>query len=272
MDTKQINEICLRRFNNFLGCLSINELKDESIRNQLCHDFNIGSFVIFNIDESSKPGTHWILIHRMIGGNLFLFDSFGAFGSNSVFSFEKFGDAEKSFITSYDNSLDGELFQYSQDCKYKNDFTFSYNRINTLILDKNLLKRYTFYDNMSTPLYYLLDFLKVLCPGKISHSMFYYSSQLQPFNTIVCGELCILIAESLFRDLFTLVNKKPDITVVEMLSERIHSLFSAAFRPVDFVRLVKEYMLFIDPFYKVKTGNAEYFKKQFSNENTKLIV
>ena len=125
---------------------------------------------------------------------------------------------------------------------------------------------------MSTPLYYLLDFLKRLCPGKSIHSMFYYSSQLQPFNSIVCGELCILIAESLFRDLATLVNKKPDITTVKMLSDRIHSLFSTAFTAKEFVRLVKEYMLFIDPFYKVKTGNAEYFKKQFSNENTKLIV
>ena len=125
---------------------------------------------------------------------------------------------------------------------------------------------------MSTPLYYLLDFLKVLCPAKTSHNMFYYSSQLQPFNTIVCGELCILIAESLFRNLRTLSNKKPDITVVEMLSERIHILFSTAFRAEEFVRLVKEYMLSIDPFYKVKPSIAEYFKKIFSSENTKLIV
>ena len=125
---------------------------------------------------------------------------------------------------------------------------------------------------MSTSLYYLLDFLKVLCPGKTSHSMYYYSSQLQPFNTIVCGELCILIAESLFRDLRTLSNKKPDIIVVAMLSDRIHNLFSTAFRVEEFVRLVKEYMLSIDPFYEVKASNAEYLKKMFSNENTKLII
>ena len=272
MDTLQINEICFRQYANFLGCLSIDELKNKDIRNQLCHDFDVGAFVIFNIDEGSKPGTHWVLLHRMIGGKLFLYDSFGAFGSNSVFKFETFGDAEKSFITSYDNSLDGELFQYSPDCKYKNDFTFSYNRIHTLTIDKNLLKRYTFYKNMSAPLYYLLDFLKVLCPGKTSHSIFYYSSQLQPFNTIVCGELCILIAESLFRDLRTLTNKKPDLTVVDMLSNRIHNLFSTAFAAKIFVRLVKEYMLSIDPFYKVKPSVAEYFKNIFSSENTKLII
>ena len=142
----------------------------------MCHDFKVGSFVIFNIDESSKPGTHWILLHRMVGGNLFLFDSFGAFGSDSVFRFNEFGDAEKAVISSYEESLDGQFFQYSQDCNYKNDFTFSNNRINTLILHKSLLNKYTFLDNMSTPLYYLLDFLKQLCPGKSSHSMFYYSS------------------------------------------------------------------------------------------------
>ena len=134
----------------------------------------------------------------MVGGNLFLFDSFGAFGSDSVFRFNEFDDAEKAVISSYEESLDGQFFQYSQDCNYKNGFTFSNNRINTLILHKSLLNKYTFLDNMSTPLYYLLDFLKQLCPGKSSHSMFYYSSQLQPLNTIVCGELCILVAESLF--------------------------------------------------------------------------
>ena len=132
----------------------------------MCHDFKVGSFVIFNIDESSKPGTHWILLHRMVGGNLFLFDSFGAFGSDSVFRFSEFGDAEKAVISSYEESLDGQFFQYSQDCNYKNDFTFSNNRINTLILHKSLLNKYTFLDNMSTPLYYLLDFLKQLCPGE----------------------------------------------------------------------------------------------------------
>ena len=168
--------------------------------------------------------------------------------------------------------LNGQFFQYSDDYNYKNDFTFAHNRINTLLLDKNLLVKYTNYDNMTTPLYYLLDFLKQLCPGNSSYGMFYYSSQLQPFNTIVCGELCILVAESLFRDLFTLLNKKPDVTVVKMLSERIHILFSTAFRAEEFVRLVKEYMLFIDPFYKVKIGNANYFKNLFSSENTKLIV
>ena len=272
MDTRQINEICIGRFKNFLGCLSIDELKNAQIRNRLCHDFIVGSFIIFNIDEASKPGTHWVLLHRMTGGHLFLFDSFGAFGSDSVFSFKEFGEAEKSVIQSYNESLDGQFFQYSKYCNYKDDFTFTNNIINTLTLHKNLLKKYTHYKNMSTPLYYLLDFLKVLCPGKTYHSMFYYSSQLQPFNSIVCGELCILIAESLFRDLRTLSNKKPDLTVVNMLSDRIHNLFSTAFRAEELVRLVKEYMLYIDPFYKVKPSNAEYFKKIFSSENTKLIV
>ena len=272
MDTKQINDLCMNRFINFLGCLPIDILKNKAIRDKLCHDFDVGGFVIFNVDEKSKPGTHWVLLHRMTGGNLLFFDSFGAFGSNSVFKFNEFGDAEKAIISSYDDSLDGQFFQYFQDCKYKNDFTFSNNRINTLLLHKNLLKKYTNYDNMTTPLYYLLDFLKRLCPGKSSHNMFYYSSQLQPFNSIVCGELCILAAESLFRDLFTLVNKKPDITAVKMLSDRIHTLFSTAFRAEEFVRLVKEYMRFIDPFYKVKTDSVDYFKKLFSSENTKLIV
>ena len=114
MDTKQIDEICINRFTNFLGCLSIDKLKN---RNQLGHDFIVGSFVIFNIDESSKPGTQWILLHRMVGGNLFLFDSFGAFGSDSVFRFNEFGDAEKAVISSYEESLDGQFFQYSQGCR-----------------------------------------------------------------------------------------------------------------------------------------------------------
>ena len=272
MDTKQINELLFKRHANFLGCIPIDDLKNKRIRDNLCHDFYVGGYVIFNIDDSAKSGTHWVLLHRMIGGNLFMFDSFGAFGTNGVFNFEQFHEVEKSIISSYDENLNGQLFQYSEDCKYKNDFTFSNNTIHSLKIEKNLLKKYTFYDNMSTSLYYLLDFLKVLCPGKTSHSMFYYSSQLQPSNTIVCGELCILIAESLFRDLRTLSNKKPDLTVVNMLSDRIHNLFSTAFRAEELVRLVKEYMLYIDPFYKVKPSNAEYFKKIFSSENTKLIV
>ena len=139
MDTLQINDICMRRFPNFLGCLSINELKNKHIREQLCHNFNVGSFVIFNVDDSSKPGTHWVLLHRMIGGKLFLFDSFGAFGSNSIFHFKEFGNGEKTLIQSYDESLDGQFFQYSY-CNYKDDFTFSNNIIHTLTLDKNLLK------------------------------------------------------------------------------------------------------------------------------------
>ena len=162
MDTAQINELCFTRFPNFLGCVSIDELKNKKIRDQLCHDFNVGSFVIFNIDDSSKPGTHWVLLHRMVGGKLFLFDSFGAFGSNAVFRFNEFNDVEKNTIPSYEDSLNGQFFQYSDDYNYKNYFTFAHNRINTLLLDKNLLVKYTNYDNMTTPLYYLLDFLKQL--------------------------------------------------------------------------------------------------------------
>ena len=68
------------------------------MRSQLCHDFNMGRFVIFIIDDSSKPGTHWVLLHRIGGGHLFLFDSFGAFGTNSVFRFNEFNDAEKTIM------------------------------------------------------------------------------------------------------------------------------------------------------------------------------
>ena len=269
MDTKQINDLCFKRYSNFLGCLPIDDLKKKNIREQLCNNFNVGSVLIFNIDESSKSGTHWVLLHRLVGGNLFIFYSFGAFGSNSVFRFKEFGE---KMVTSYDASLQGQFYQFTEDYNHKDDFIFSNNRISTLLLDKNLLKKYNYYNNMSSSLYYLLDFLKRLCPARLIHSMFYYSSQLQPFNTIVCGELYILIAESLFRDLSTLINKKPDITVVTMLSDRIHTLFSTAFRAEEFVRLVKEYMRLIDPFYKVKTDNVDYFKKLFSSENTKLIV
>ena len=273
MDTKQINEICFKLYPNFLGCLPIDDLQEESIITQLCNDFTVGSFVIFNIDDSTKPGTHWVLLHRMIGGQLLLFDSFGAFGTDKVFRFLDFNELEKNIISSYDASLLGQLFQYSKDnSKYENDYTFSNNIIRTLFLEKRLLKRYTLFKNMSDSLYYLYVFLQRLCPGKSSHKMFYYSSQLQPFNTIVCGELCILIAQSLFRDLNTLHNKKPDTTVVEMLSDTIHTLFSTAFTDKEFVRLVKEYMLFIDPFYKVKPSNVEYFKKIFASENTKLML
>ena len=272
MDTKQINDICFKLYPNFLGCLPIDDLKKKNIITQLCNDFIVGSFVIFNIDDSTKPGTHWVLLHRMIGGHLLLFDSFGAFGTNKVFRFHEFKDIEKNIISSYDASLQGQFFQYSKYSNYKNDFSFSNNVIRTLLLEKRLLKRYTLFKNMSDSLYYLFIFLQRLCPGKTSHNTFYYSSQLQPFNTIVCGELCILIAQSLFRDLNTLHNKKPDITVVEMLSDTIHTLFSTAFTDKEFVRLVKEYMLFIDPFYKVKASNVEYFKKIFASENTKLMI
>ena len=272
MDTSQINKLCLKRYANYLGCLPIDELQDKTIRDKLCHDMTSGKFVIFNVDDSSKPGSHWVLLHRMTGGNLLFYDSFGAFGSDKVFSFTEFGDAEKTLIQSYDDLLDGQLFQFSIDFKYKNDFTFDSNRLNVLTLDKNLLRFYANYDNMSTPLFYLLDFLKLLCPSKSIHSIFYFTSQLQPFNSIVCGELSILIAESLFRILNILIDKKPDIVTLRMLNDRISNLFSTAYTPNIFVRLVKEYMLSIDPFYKVKTDNENYFKQLFSNESTKLIV
>ena len=142
--------------------------------------------------------------------------------------------------------------------------------ISTLLLDKNILKLYTNYDNMSTPLYYLLDFLKMLCPTKSIHSILYFTSQLQPINIIVCGELCILIAENLFRDLNILINKKPDTIVMKMLSDSYIIFFLPHL--LIFVHLVKQYMRSIDPFYKVKTDNENYFKQLFSNENTKLIV
>ena len=208
----------------------------------------------------------------MTGGNLFLFDSFGAFGSNSEFKFKHFGVAEKHMITSYDETNDGQLFQYSTDNNYRDDFTFENNATNTLLLQKNLLKAYVNYKNMSTSLYYFLDFLKRLCPTKSIHNIFYFTSQLQPFNTIICGELCILIAETLFRDLKVLSNKKPDNVTLIRLSVRIRELFSSAYTAKISVRLVKQYMLSIDPFYKVKTDNVNYFKEIFSNENTKLIV
>ena len=149
MDTLQINELCLNRYYNFLGCIDIDELKDKKIRNQLYHDFNMGKVIIFNIDNSSDSGRHWVLLHRMIGGKLWFFDAFGAFGNDSVFQFDDFGDVEKSMTTSYDDILDGQFFQYSTDFNYKEDFAFKNNIINTLLLDKNLLKLYTNYDNMS---------------------------------------------------------------------------------------------------------------------------
>ena len=272
MDTLQINDLCLMRYSNFLGCLSIDELKDKNIRTQLCNDFTIGNFVIFNIDEKTKPGRHWVLIHRMSGGNLFFFDSFGAFGSNMAFNFTNFDEAEKHMITSYDEALDGQLFQYSLDNNYKDDFKFENNDTNSLILHKKLLKSYANFNNMSDSLFYLLDFLKLLCPSKSIHNIFYFTSQLQPFNTIVCGELCILVAETLFRDMKVLRNKKANNETLLGLTERIQELFSTAYTPKIFVQLVKQYMLSIDPFYKVKTDNLNYFKEIFSKENTKLIV
>ena len=78
--------------------------------------------------------------------------------------------------------------------------------------------------------------------------------------------------DSLFRILNILIDKKPDIVTLRMLNDRISNLFSTAYTPNIFVRLVKEYMLSIDPFYKVKTDNENYFKQLFSNESTKLIV
>ena len=272
MDTEQINNLCFKRFQNFLGCLSIDELRDDSIKKQLCHDLSNGNFVIFNVDDKTKAGRHWVLLHRMMGGELFLFDSFGAFGTNKEFRFKDFEKTEKNMIDSYDESLNGQLFQFAEDFNFKNDFNFVNNRINTLILQKKLIKSYVNYSNMSDSLYYLLDFLKILCPTKSIHNIFYFTSQLQPFNTIVCGELCILIAETLFRDMKVLRNKKANNEALISLSDRIRELFSTAYTPKISVQLVKQYMLSIDPFYKVKTDNLNYFKEIFSKENTKLIV
>ena len=273
MDTLQINKLCVNRYGNFLGCLPIDHLKDENIIKQLCHDLSRGKFVIFNIDEESEPGRHWILLARLAGGNLLMFDSFGAFGSNSVFKFMKnFGDVEKSMIPSQDDSLDGQLFQYIDDFNYKNDFTYQFNRSSILKVCKEKFKTYKNFSNMSTPLYYLLEFLSVLCPTKSIHNVLYFISQLQPINSIICGELCVLIAEILYRDFKVHLNKKPDDSVVKRLSDRIHDLFSTAYNDKIFVDLVKKYMLNIDPLYKVKAENLEYFQNIFSDQNTKLVV
>ena len=78
---------------------------------------------------------------------------------------------------------------------------------------------------MSVALYYLLEFLSVLCLSKSIHSVLYFTSQLQPINSIVCGELCVLIAEILFRDFKVHLNKKHDESVVKRLSDRIHIFF-----------------------------------------------
>ena len=55
--------------------------------------------------------------------------------------------------------------------------------------------------NMSEPLFHFSRFLNALCPQKSQHTVYYFLSQLQPFETIVCGELCILVSEILYRDL-----------------------------------------------------------------------
>ena len=75
------------------------------------------------------------------------------------------------------------------------------NKCHSFIFLKQCYRDYKQSNNMTVPLFHFLRFLNVLCSRKQEHRVRYFMSQLQPFVTIVCGELCILLAEILYRDL-----------------------------------------------------------------------
>ena len=272
MDTNQIEAFCDVRYKSvFLSCIPIDGLKDDTVVRELCEHFTIGKFVIFNIDPSDKPGRHWVLLYRLKNGTLFMFDSFRAVITDRVFNFKTFGEPKKAINLDYTPTMKGQLFQYDF-VKYVDDYNYDSNYFHTFVFSKRDYRRYVNNNNMSEPLFHFSRFLNALCPQKSQHTVYYFLSQLQPFETIVCGELCILVSEILYRDLQVQRAPQANPFLLTKVSDRIHDLFSSAMTSKSFVNLVKTHMLYIDPTYKVKKQNVDYFRKLFANENKNLVV
>ena len=178
----------------FLDCVAIDDLKDEEFLSELCDRLRIGSFLIFNVDPKSKAGIHWVLLVRLSDGSLFIFDSFGARMTNETFHFKNFAFEERDINKLYDPNTGGQLFQFVQ-----NDLTYANNKFHSFIFSKQHFRSYSRPNNATVPLFHFLRFLNRLCPRKQEHRVYYCMSQLQPFETIICGELCILVAEILYR-------------------------------------------------------------------------
>ena len=274
MDTNQIRELCIYRYNDvFLDCVSIGELENDHLLKELCDKLLLGAFLIFDIDPKSAPGKHWILISRLRDGSLFIFDSFGAAVTDQIFRFENISLEEKSINKLYDPSMRDQLFQWvNYNEKYVDGFTYRSNKGHSFLFSKQSFRSYKQSNNMTVPLFHFLKFSNVLCPRKLEHRAYYFLSQLQPIETIVCGELCILVDEILYRYLKVHLISQATPSLLKKVSYRIHHLFSTANTLKVFVTLVKKYMLTIDNSYKVKKRNVNYFRKLFSTENRNLVV
>ena len=139
-----------------------------------------------------------------------------------------------------------QFVQKDYDKIFTNDLTYANNKFHSFIFSKQHFRSYRRPNNATVPLFHFLRFLNRLCPRKHEHMVYYCMSQLQPFETIICGELCILVAEILYRDLKVQHTAQATIPLLKTVSARIQYLFSSATTSRAFVTLVKQHMLTID--------------------------
>lgn len=199
MDTLTIAKLGKEAFKTFLGCYAIDELQKKNLLEKLCNGLGRrNTFVIFNLDPSHMPGSHWLLFQALGDNSYILFDTFGANSLHECFHFRHFGSSEKFLNQNYTEKLHGQIFQYKSE-ELQSDLECQNNEFRIFLYNKDQITKIRYKElsqnNATKSLNYLLIFLNRLCFNKTVQKIYYNTSQIQPKDTITCGELCMIVAD-----------------------------------------------------------------------------
>ena len=276
MDTNLIRTLYKKRFKGiFIDCIPLDALQNQILVRKLCNQMetSLPKFMIVNTDVSSKKGSHWFLLQKIERGKFFIFDSYGAYSSNELFKFDSFSEKVIVLNEHYDSTLFGQFFQYSKD-SLLNDTTFNSNKLQSFKFSKKIFKSLSakFKDTMSEPMNFLTLFLEMMCnPDVINHEIFYFTCQLQPFNTIICGELCVYVAEIIHS--FLKINERGE-SIFRLLSALDHELkknFRKCQTPKMLVDYIKQFMIETFDDYIIKKDNVKYFEQEIAKFGEQLL-
>jgi len=276
MDTKLIKTLCNKRFKGiFIDCISMDALQNQILIRHLCNQMetSLPKFVIVNTDVSSKKGSHWFLLQKIDRGKFFIFDSYGAFSSNELFKFKSFSEKVIALNDRYDSTLHGQFFQYGKD-SLLNDTTFNCNKLQSFKFSKKIFKSLSekCKDTMSEPMKFLAIFLEKMCnPDIINHEIFYFTCQLQPFNTIICGELCVFVAEVIHSFLKIYERGESIFRLLSALDHELKRSFSKCRSPKMLVEYIKRFMIETFDDYIIKKDNVEYFEQELAKFGEQLL-